>query len=96
MNNDNRPNDNNYQSNMVNNVSSATNREHSSSKAPVSEIELFKKQLEQGIREPKDEADEVLPEWLAEHPTWKKNFWGRWYDDAECVPSYTEEDKADE
>ena len=58
MNNDNRPNDNNYQNNMVNNVSSATNREHSSNKAPVSEIELFKKQLEQGIREPKDEADE--------------------------------------
>ena len=30
-----------------------------------------------------DEEKEVLEDWLKEHPTWKKNEWGRWYDENE-------------
>lgn len=30
-----------------------------------------------------DEEKEVLEDWLKEHPTYKKNEWGRWYDENE-------------
>lgn len=29
---------------------------------------------------PRSEADKVLPDWLKEHPNWKQDSWGRWYD----------------
>lgn len=45
---------------------------------------------------PRGEAENVLSEWLAEHPTWKKDFWGRWYDESECAHLTVEEDKSDE
>ena len=54
MNDNNRPNDVNHN----NNGSSLPVQEHSSSRGPVSEIDLFKKQLEQGIKEPEEEARE--------------------------------------
>lgn len=53
MNDNNRPNDVNH-----NNGSSLPVQEHSSSRGPVSEIDLFKKQLEQGIKEPEEETNE--------------------------------------
>ena len=37
-----------------------------------------------------DEEKEVLEDWLKEHPTWKKNSWGRWVDEEENERLYQE------
>ena len=34
-----------------------------------------------------DERKEVLEDWLKEHPTYKKDEWGRWYDESEVMNS---------
>lgn len=58
------------------------------------QVVMFEQELPDGSITPvysEAEGEELLQEWLKEHPQWKRNSFGRWFDETEIIPNDTKE-----